>query len=111
MIDYFFFFLLFTFTTLYFLRKPTERKTASVLVQGDVGRSPRMQYHVLSLLNRGYMVNFLGYAEASVIKEIQLFKTFNLVPLGVPPSRSHSRASFVIKVSIIFKIIYSLNYN
>ncbi len=40
-------------------------KTAAVLVVGDAGRSPRMQYHTLSLANiagmeRVYLVGFSG---------------------------------------------------
>lgn len=32
-----------------------------VLVLGDVGRSPRMQYHALSLSKHGYNVTFIGF--------------------------------------------------
>ncbi|XP_060116831.1 chitobiosyldiphosphodolichol beta-mannosyltransferase [Heteronotia binoei] len=35
---------------------------AAVVVLGDLGRSPRMQYHALSLARRGFRVAFLGYA-------------------------------------------------
>lgn len=38
----------------------TERRVC-VLVLGDVGRSPRMQYHALSLSKHGYSVTFVGY--------------------------------------------------
>lgn len=38
----------------------TERRVC-VLVLGDVGRSPRMQYHALSLCKHGYTVTFVGY--------------------------------------------------
>lgn len=38
----------------------TERRVC-VLVLGDVGRSPRMQYHALSLSKHGYAVTFVGY--------------------------------------------------
>uniref|UniRef100_A0A8C6YBP8 Uncharacterized protein n=1 Tax=Naja naja TaxID=35670 RepID=A0A8C6YBP8_NAJNA len=37
----------------------------AVLVVGDLGRSPRMQYHALSLARRGRRVAFLGYAGES----------------------------------------------
>ena len=33
---------------------------AVVVVLGDLGRSPRMQYHVLSLLEAGHYVSFVG---------------------------------------------------
>ena len=32
-----------------------------MVVLGDMGRSPRMQYHCLSLLKAGYSVEFVGY--------------------------------------------------
>lgn len=32
-----------------------------VLVLGDLGRSPRMQYHALSLSKHGYNVTFIGF--------------------------------------------------
>ncbi|XP_054851285.1 chitobiosyldiphosphodolichol beta-mannosyltransferase [Eublepharis macularius] len=35
---------------------------AAVLVLGDLGRSPRMQYHALALARRGFHVAFVGYA-------------------------------------------------
>ena len=34
--------------------------TVQVLVLGDVGRSPRMQYHALSIAQRGH-VQLIGY--------------------------------------------------
>lgn len=40
----------------------TETKTtAQVLVLGDIGRSPRMQYHALSIARGGGQVDIIGY--------------------------------------------------
>ncbi|XP_043829195.1 chitobiosyldiphosphodolichol beta-mannosyltransferase isoform X1 [Dromiciops gliroides] len=36
-------------------------RSVCVVVLGDVGRSPRMQYHALSLARRGFYVTLLGY--------------------------------------------------
>lgn len=38
----------------------TDRRVC-VLVLGDIGRSPRMQYHALSLSKHGYNVTFVGF--------------------------------------------------
>ncbi len=38
----------------------TDRRVC-VLVLGDVGRSPRMQYHALSLSRHGFNVTFVGF--------------------------------------------------
>lgn len=35
--------------------------TAQVLVLGDIGRSPRMQYHALSIAKHGGTVELIGY--------------------------------------------------
>lgn len=39
-----------------------KRKTrVQVLVLGDIGRSPRMQYHALSIAKNGGFVDLVGY--------------------------------------------------
>jgi beta-1,4-mannosyltransferase len=38
-----------------------------VVVLGDLGRSPRMQYHTLSLLQQGHKVHFVGYTGEHLI--------------------------------------------
>lgn len=41
---------------------PTNGKTAvHVLVLGDIGRSPRMTYHALSIAKHGGRVHLIGY--------------------------------------------------
>ncbi|KAJ0001099.1 hypothetical protein NQD34_006119 [Periophthalmus magnuspinnatus] len=49
-----------------FLRRGDVRtsRRACVLVLGDIGRSPRMQYHALSLSRRGFDVTFVGFLES-----------------------------------------------
>lgn len=37
------------------------RPVVQVVVMGDIGRSPRMQYHALSLVDAGCQVDFIGY--------------------------------------------------
>lgn len=38
-----------------------QHVTAQVLVLGDIGRSPRMQYHALSIAKHGGTVELIGY--------------------------------------------------
>ncbi|KAJ8713747.1 hypothetical protein PYW07_014117 [Mythimna separata] len=47
-----------------------EKKVVKVVVLGDIGRSPRMQYHALSLANNGLEVNIIGYLESKPLREI-----------------------------------------
>ena len=53
-------------TTLFFIMAMGYRKArcgsrACLLVLGDIGRSPRMQYHALSLATEGFDVEIVGY--------------------------------------------------
>lgn len=38
-----------------------RRTRIQVLVLGDIGRSPRMQYHALSIAKKGGFVDLVGY--------------------------------------------------
>lgn len=36
-------------------------KNVTLVVLGDIGRSPRMRYHALSFAQNGWTVDFIGY--------------------------------------------------
>lgn len=38
-----------------------EKRSVQILVLGDIGRSPRMQYHALSIAKNGGRVVVIGY--------------------------------------------------
>jgi beta-1,4-mannosyltransferase len=40
---------------------PKEKRSVQILVLGDIGRSPRMQYHALSIARNGGRVVIIGY--------------------------------------------------
>ena len=42
-------------------REEDGKGRVAVVVLGDIGRSPRMQYHALSLCREGYDVELVGY--------------------------------------------------
>ena len=42
-------------------RESTGEGLVQVVVLGDAGRSPRMQYHCLSLVQLSYSVDLIGY--------------------------------------------------
>ncbi|XP_063828392.1 chitobiosyldiphosphodolichol beta-mannosyltransferase [Ostrinia nubilalis] len=46
------------------------KKVVKVVVLGDIGRSPRMQYHALSLASSGLKVIMIGYTETKPLLEI-----------------------------------------
>lgn len=45
-------------------------KSVCVIVLGDIGRNPRMQYHSLSLAKAGYKVDIVGYGETAPIASL-----------------------------------------
>lgn len=59
-------------------------RQALVVVLGDLGHSPRMQNHVRELIDMGYMVDFLGYAESELPADI---KTDRINAVSLPSCR------------------------
>jgi len=57
-----------------------------ILVLGDIGRSPRMQYHALSIVEHGGRVDVVGYHESPLIPQLQDHERvaiFSMAPLPV----------------------------
>jgi len=42
-------------------RSEVRKRSVQVVVLGDIGRSPRMQYHALSIAKYGGHVDLIGY--------------------------------------------------
>lgn len=60
--------LLFIVGLLYRINKKED--TVCVVVLGDIGRSPRMQYHAASYLKENFKVNILGFYGSTPIKSL-----------------------------------------
>nr|XP_046270282.1 chitobiosyldiphosphodolichol beta-mannosyltransferase [Scatophagus argus] len=58
----------------------TDRRVC-VLVLGDIGRSPRMQYHALSLSKHGYAVTFVGFLETKPHQDVLREEKIRIVPI------------------------------
>lgn len=50
--------------------KDRSANRVQVLVLGDIGRSPRMQYHALSIAKHGAQVDLIGYRESDIHPDI-----------------------------------------
>lgn len=50
--------------------KDRSANRVQILVLGDIGRSPRMQYHALSLAKHGAQVDLIGYRESDIHPDI-----------------------------------------
>ncbi|PLB49985.1 putative beta-1,4-mannosyltransferase [Aspergillus steynii IBT 23096] len=68
-------------------RAPTDPKTSvQILVLGDIGRSPRMQYHALSIARGGGRVEIIGYQESELHPDIASDSRISIVDLPPHPS-------------------------
>nr|KAF7429886.1 hypothetical protein H0235_006284 [Vespula pensylvanica] len=63
-----------------------KSKNVCIVVLGDLGRSPRMQYHALSFAKEGFNVDFIGYPGSSPLNEIKDNPRINIYYLPQPPS-------------------------
>ncbi|XP_020902415.2 chitobiosyldiphosphodolichol beta-mannosyltransferase [Exaiptasia diaphana] len=62
-------------------------KRVSVVVLGDVGRSPRMQNHALSFAKAGFHVDLVGFGGSRLIKDLDGHHNVSLFLLGDFPSK------------------------
>jgi len=73
---------------------PNGRR-AAVVVLGDLGRSPRMQYHALALANEGFSVDLIGYGGRPADAEVAGHPRVRIHELPLPWRRRAPRALFV----------------
>ncbi|XP_066913901.1 chitobiosyldiphosphodolichol beta-mannosyltransferase-like [Clytia hemisphaerica] len=93
--------LLFIICLIFRLRK--DEKNVCVIVLGDIGRSPRMQYHAKSLILEGYQVGFIGYSGTSSINFLQNNENVTFKYLQQWPKHTHLPGSlnYILKAAFI----------
>ncbi|KAG9393742.1 Glycosyl transferases group 1 [Carpediemonas membranifera] len=83
--------------------KSSAKGSVAVVVLGDVGRSPRMQYHALSLAEHGFHVSLVGLAGSSLIQALNPHIESNSVSVyryKLPYSRSVGRLSYLFMLPV-----------
>lgn len=70
---------------LWFKRRE-KTKSVCIVVLGDIGRSPRMQYHAASFTREGYVVEIVGYPGSPPLKELQDHANVKIHYLRNPPN-------------------------
>lgn len=76
-----------------------KKKRVCIVVLGDIGRSPRMQYHAKSLLSEGFDVDIICYSDTEPIEEIKNYANFKV--LSKTPELNFSRT-----LNYIFKTLW-----
>ncbi|KAL2255645.1 hypothetical protein VTK26DRAFT_2957 [Humicola hyalothermophila] len=76
-----------------------------VLVLGDIGRSPRMTYHALSIAKHSGRVNLIGYLESNPHPDVMNNPNIIISPLPTPPRKPPSMP-FILFAP--FKVIHQV---
>lgn len=64
------------------LRSRCRRNEITVMVLGDLGHSPRICYHALSLAEAGLQVNLCGYTESELSERIAENERIDIFPIA-----------------------------
>lgn len=82
-----------------------EREQVTLVVLGDLGHSPRMNYHALSLSEEGFEVNLIGFAGSK--PQVEVLKDEHITLTYMRPSPSMHRLPKLIAyfVKVIWQAI------
>ncbi|KAJ5156857.1 hypothetical protein N7492_009660 [Penicillium capsulatum] len=87
----------------------TTKTSIQILVLGDIGRSPRMQYHALSIARHGGQVALIGYLESEVHPDIRSHPSITIVPIRPHPNilQTSNKLLFLLcaPLKVLFQII------
>lgn len=91
--------------------------SVQVVVLGDIGRSPRMQYHALSIASHGGKVDIIGYTGSDLHPDILQNRLINIVPIQAWPRvlQFDNRILFLLTAPLkvlwqIWSLYYALSY-
>ncbi|KAK7512731.1 putative beta-1,4-mannosyltransferase [Phyllosticta citriasiana] len=83
-----------------------DTKRIQIVVLGDIGRSPRMQYHAMSLARLGYAVDIIGYKESDIHPALNSNDRVHVFPIPPWPRKwqTDDRRLFVLMAPL--KVIW-----
>jgi len=82
--------------------------TVQVVVLGDIGRSPRMQYHAMSIATYGGKVNIVGYVDSDVHPDIQAHRMIEVTPIVPFPKRLQTGNKVLFLLIAPFKVLWQI---
>ncbi|XP_055096491.1 chitobiosyldiphosphodolichol beta-mannosyltransferase isoform X1 [Symphalangus syndactylus] len=89
-------------------RRGRAARHVVAVVLGDVGRSPRMQYHALSLAMHGFSVTLLGFCNSKPHDELLQNNRIQIVGLTDLQSLAVGPRVFQYGVKVVFQAMYLL---
>ncbi|KAI9089575.1 beta-1,4-mannosyltransferase-like protein [Phlyctochytrium arcticum] len=90
-------------------RTHNKHKRVLVLVLGDLGRSPRTQYHAISLAHEGYDVHAVGYGGSKLLPQLAEYQKEGKVTVHYiksPTKLPSSGSRFVYLVRAIWRTLF-----
>ncbi|XP_004478419.1 chitobiosyldiphosphodolichol beta-mannosyltransferase isoform X2 [Dasypus novemcinctus] len=89
-------------------RRRHAARHVAVVVLGDVGRSPRMQYHALSLAKHGFLVTLLGFYDSKPYDEILQSNRIQIEGLRELPRLAVGPRVLQYGVKVVFQAVQLL---
>ncbi|XP_037670184.1 chitobiosyldiphosphodolichol beta-mannosyltransferase isoform X2 [Choloepus didactylus] len=89
-------------------RRRHAARHVAVVVLGDVGRSPRMQYHALSLAKHGFFVTLLGFYNSKPYDEILQSNRIQIEGLRELPRFAVGPRVLQYGVKVVFQVVQLL---
>ncbi|GAB7366362.1 hypothetical protein MBLNU230_g8161t1 [Neophaeotheca triangularis] len=77
-----------------------------ILVLGDIGRSPRMQYHALSVARHGGIVQLIGYVESDIHPSINASRLITVIPIKPFPSQLQTSNKLLFLLTAPLKVLW-----
>ncbi|KAH8690027.1 putative beta-1,4-mannosyltransferase [Talaromyces proteolyticus] len=85
-----------------------EKVRIQILVLGDIGRSPRMQYHAMSIAHRGGHVDVIGYHESDPHPDIISNPAISIVPLPPHPAFLQTSNKLLFLLFAPLKVLFQI---
>lgn len=82
--------------------------SVTVLVLGDIGRSPRMQYHATSIAAHGGKVSLIGYVESEVLPEIMANRFIKVIPIKPLPDSLRTSSKLLFPLIAPLKVLFQI---
>lgn len=84
----------------------TTQCSVQIVVLGDIGRSPRMQYHALSIASLGGKVNIIGYVDSDVHPDIRASRYITVTPIRPFPKRLQTNNKLLFLFLAPLKVLW-----
>ncbi|OMJ07138.1 Chitobiosyldiphosphodolichol beta-mannosyltransferase [Smittium culicis] len=88
----------------------SNSKNVTIVVLGDIGMSPRMQYHAISLAKNDFNVDIVAYKESDTKKVLSEYPNIKIHSIPIFPEMTNSGDSSGYYLYAFMKVFYQLFY-